>query len=80
MHWSLYNGVHPIINCRAESATKELEEVQASRKEKLERTVARMGGLEKELAKEKELKVRLTQVKVTLEQELKGLREELEKK
>ena len=57
--------------------------MQASQKEELghlERTVARMGGLEKELAKEKDLKARLTQAKETLEQELKGLREELEKK
>ena len=80
MHWSLYNGVHPIINCRAESATRELEEVQASRKDELERTVARMGGLKKELAKEKELKVGLTQVKVRLEEELRGLKVERQEK
>ena len=39
-----------------------------------------MGGLEKELAGEKQMKVRLTQVKVRQEQELKMLKEKLEEK
>ena len=39
-----------------------------------------MGGLEKELAGEEEVKVRLTQVKVRQEQELKMLKEKLEEK
>lgn len=54
--------------------------MQARREEELghlERSVTRMGGLEKELAKEKESKA---QVKVALEQKLQGLKEQLQKK
>ena len=75
--------IHLIINCRVESTTEQLDEVQASRKEELgqlERSVTRMGGLEKELAGEKQMKVQLTQVKVRQEQELKMLKEKLEEK
>lgn len=47
--------------------------MQASQKEELFQAG-------KKLAEEKELKVGLTQVKVRLEQELRGLKEELQKK
>ena len=62
----------PSFNFRAESARR-LDEVQASQKEEILQ-------LETKLAEEKEMKVRLTQVKVTLEQESKEFREELKKK
>ena len=74
--------IHFVINYRLENATRQLEEVQASREEELgqlERSVTRMGELEKELAEEKQAKVRLTQVKTKQEQELNTFKEKLAK-
>ena len=76
----LYN--HLVINYRLENATRQLEEVQASREEELgqlERSMTRMGELEKELAEEKHAKVRLTQVKTKQDQELNTFKEKLAK-
>ena len=64
--------MHPFINCRVERA-RQLDEVQASQKEE-------MLQLEKKLAEEKELKIGLTQVKVRLEEELRGLKVERQEK
>ena len=75
--------IHFVINYRLENATRQLEEVQASREEELgqlERSVTRMGELEKELAEEKQAaKVRLSQIKTKQEQELKTSKEKLAK-
>ena len=75
--------IHLVINYRLENATRQLEEVQASREEELgqlERSVTRMGELEKELAEERQAaKVRLSQVKTKQEQELNTFKEKLAK-
>ena len=74
--------IYTLLLFRVESTTRQLDEVQASREEELaqlERSVTRMGELEKELAEEKQVKVRLTQVKARQEQELRALKEKLDK-
>ena len=71
-----------LLTIRVESTTLQLDEVQASREEELaqlERSVTRMRELEKELAEEKQVKVRLTQMKARQEQELRALEEKLDK-
>ena len=71
-----------LLTIRVESTTLQLDEVQASREEELaqlERSVTRMRELEKKLAEEKQVKVRLTQMKAKQEQELRALKEKLDK-
>ena len=74
--------IYILLLFRVESTTLQLDEVQASREEalaQLERSVTRMGELEKELAEEKQVKVRLTQMKARQEQELRALKVKLDK-
>ena len=71
-----------LLTIRVESTTLQLDEVQVSQEEELaqlERSATRMRELEKELAEEKQVKVRLTQVKTRQEEELRALKEKLDK-
>ena len=71
-----------LLTIRVESTTRQLDEVQASREEELaqlERSMTKMRELEKELAEEKQVKVRLTQMKARQEQELRALKVKLDK-